>query len=89
MAKKNYGDYRKKKEEVWDKGHKVRSKDPNLYRKDDEGNLMYYPSHGKATEMGWDIDHSKAQQDGGTNHLNNLRPLNVSLNRGRNNKKKK
>jgi len=87
MADK-YGNYQNKKDEVWEKGKKVRGKDPDLYRKDDEGNLMYKHSYGKSTEMGWEIDHSKAQKDGGTNHLNNLRPLNTSLNRGRNNTKK-
>lgn len=82
-----YGDYRQKKEDVWDKGSKVRGKDPNLYRRDVAGNEMYKPSYGKATEMGWEIDHSRPQSEGGTHHLNNLRPLNTSLNRGRNNKK--
>ena len=88
MAKK-FGNYQDKKDQVWEKGHKVRGKDPKRYRKDDEGNLMNKGSYGKASPMGWEIDHSKAQKDGGTHHLNNLRPLNTSLNRGRQNKKKK
>ena len=87
MAKK-YGNYQNKKEQVWEKGNKVRGKDPDLYRKDDEGNMMYKPSYGKSSQMGWEIDHSKPQSEGGTDHLNNLRPLNTSANRGRNNKKR-
>ena len=88
MAKK-YGDYRKKKDQVWEKGHKVRGKDPKRYRKDDFGNLMYKSSYGKSTPMSWEMDHMKAQKDDGTDHLNNLRPLNTSVNRGRNNRGKK
>lgn len=87
MAKK-FGNYQDKKEQVWEKGKRVRGKDPSLYRKDVEGNLMYKPSCGKSTEMGWEIDHSRPRKDGRTDHLNNLRPLNTSANRGRNNKKK-
>ena len=80
--------YQNKKDDVWDKGHKVRGKDPDKYRKDDLGNLMYYGSYGKDTEMGWNIDHSKPQSKGGTDHLNNLRPLNTSANKSRGNKSK-
>ncbi|MCR9171089.1 MAG: HNH endonuclease [bacterium] len=87
MATNNYGNPRKKKEQVWNKGQKIRGKDPDLYRRDPAGNVMYKYSYGKATPMGWEIDHSRPRKEGGTNHLNNLRPLNTSLNRGRNNKK--
>jgi hypothetical protein len=78
--------YQKKKNLVWEKGKKVRGKDPNLYRKDKKGNEMYYHSYGKNTPMGWEIDHSKPQSKGGTDHLNNLQPLNTSLNRKKGNK---
>jgi hypothetical protein len=36
------------------------------------GNEMYKPSYGKSSEMGWNVDHSKPQSKGGTDHLNNL-----------------
>ena len=72
--------YQDRKDEVWEKGAKIRGKDPNLYRKDKFGNEMYYPSYGKYTEMGWNIDHSKSQDDGGTDHLNNLQPMNSKAN---------
>lgn len=85
MADK-YGDYKDKKEEVWNKGKKVRGKDPALYRRDPEGNVIYKPSYGKSTEMGWEIDHSKPLSKDGTNHLNNLRPLKTSANRKKGNK---
>lgn len=73
--------YKDRKDEVWEKGAKVRGKDPDLYRKDPLGNEIYYASYGKPTEKGWEIDHSKPQSKGGTDHLNNLRPLKTSENR--------
>lgn len=72
--------YQEKKDEVWDKGQKVRGKDPEMYRKDKFGNTMYKPSYGKNSEMGWEIDHSKPQSKGGTDHLNNLQPMNTRAN---------
>lgn len=78
--------YQKRKEEVWEKEKKIRSKDPKLYRKDDIGNEIYYPSYGKNSEKGWEIDHSKPVSKGGTDHLNNLRPLKTSANRKKSDK---
>jgi hypothetical protein len=72
--------YRNRKDEVWVKGAIVRGRDPRLYRKDIYGNLMYYHSYGKNTAMGWVIDHSKPVSKGGTDHLNNLQPMNYHAN---------
>lgn len=80
----NYTDERLDK--IWDKGEAVKGKDPNLYRKDDMGNLIYKPSYGKNTEMGWEVDHSKPVSKGGTDHLNNLRPLQTNANREKSDK---
>ncbi|NQY30397.1 MAG: HNH endonuclease [Flavobacteriaceae bacterium] len=78
--------YKKRKDEVWNKESKVRGKDPELYRKDDLGNELFYHSYGKNSNMGWEIDHSKPQSKGGTHHLNNLRPLKSIENRKKGNK---
>ncbi len=78
--------YKDRKDEVWNKAKKVRRKDPNLYRKDKLGNEIYYPSYGKNTEMGWEIDHSKPTAKGGTDHLNNLNPLQTAANRSKGDK---
>ena len=67
-------------EQVWDKGQTIRGKDPNLYRQDKLGNIMYWHSYGKTSEMGWNVDHSKPQAKGGTDHLNNLQPRNSRAN---------
>lgn len=66
--------------QIWDKGKSIRGKNPDLYRKDIYGNVMYKPSYGKTSAMGWNVDHSKPQAKGGTDHLNNLQPMNTIAN---------
>lgn len=78
--------YQDKKDQIWEKGKKIRGKNPDLYRKDMFGNEMYKPSYGKVSEKGWEIDHSRPQSKGGTDHLNNLQPMNTSANRSKGNK---
>ncbi len=78
--------YKDKKDDVWNKGQNVRGKSPDLYRRDNLGNEIYYHSYGMDSEMGWEIDHSKPQSKGGTDHLNNLNPLQTSANREKGNK---
>lgn len=73
-------------EQIWDKGQVIRGKDPDLYRKDKFGNVMYRHSYGKTSEMGWNVDHSKPQSLGGTDHLNNLQPMNSRANSAKGNK---
>ena len=68
-------------ERVWDKGQDVEGKNPNLYREDIEGNLMYKYSYGKQSDMGWEVDHSKPKSKRGTDHLNNLQPMHWKENR--------
>lgn len=77
-----------KKDKVWDKGNKVRGKSPDVYRRDSEGNEIYFSSYGKQSEKGWEIDHSKPKSKGGTDHLNNLQPLQWEANREKSNKRK-
>ena len=67
-------------DQIWDKGTPIKGKNPDLYRKDKFGNTMFKPSYGKTSEMGWNVDHSKPQNLGGTDHLNNLQPMNSRAN---------
>lgn len=73
-------------QKIWDKGTTIRGKNSNLYRKDIYGNEMYFHSYGKDTLKGWSVDHSKPQSKGGTDHLNNLQPMNSSANKSKGNK---
>lgn len=61
------------KEKAWDNAKKIRGKDPEKYRQDPYGNTMYKPSHGKSSEMGWDVDHIKPKSEGGKDSARNHR----------------
>lgn len=68
-------------EQVWQRGKKIPGKDPSLYREDAAGNTIYRPSYGKDSEMGWEVDHKKPVDKGGTDNLRNLQPLQTEENR--------
>lgn len=57
---------------AWEKAETIPGCNPNLYRKDANGDAVYKPSYGQFSPMGYNIDHSKAHNNGGTNHINNL-----------------
>ena len=76
----------KRLDQIWDKGIIIKGKNPDLYRQDKFGNRMYKPSYGKFSEMGWNVDHSNPQAKGGTDHLNNLQPMNSRANSSKNDK---
>lgn len=74
---------KKTEDSVWGKAKKVRGKDPELYRQDPYGKTIYKHSRGKATDMGWDIDHIKPRSKGGSDSVRNLQALNSSINRSK------
>ncbi len=71
------------KQKAWENATTVRGKNPDLYRKDPYGNVMYKSSYGKASQMGWDVDHITPQSKGGSDATRNLQALNASVNRGK------
>ncbi|HNI43898.1 MAG TPA: HNH endonuclease signature motif containing protein [Chitinophagales bacterium] len=73
-------------EQIWNKGGVIDGKNPDKYRSDIYGNEMYRDSYGKDSPMGWTVDHSKPVSKGGTNHLNNLQPMNTTANKKKGNK---
>ena len=68
-------------QDVWERGKKMAQMDPNRYRKDAAGNKIYRYSYGRNSEMGWEVDHKKPVDKGGTDNLRNLQPLQTEENR--------
>ena len=65
-----------KVDKVWEKGTPVYRLNPDKYRKDMSKNLIKRSEYGnRKSDYGWEIDHSKPKSKGGTEHLNNLQPL--------------
>ena len=60
---------------VWEKGVKIEGLDPSLFRKDACGALIMKDKYGMQNPYGWQIDHVLPQSLGGTDVLDNLRPL--------------
>ena len=73
-------------DKVWDKGTPVRGKNPEVYRRDANGNVIYKPSHGKQGPMSWEVDHKKPKAKRGSDSLRNLRPLQTKDNRKKSDK---
>lgn len=71
---------------VWGKASIAKGYNPDCYRKDKCGNIIFYGSYGKDTTMGWNVDHSKPLVSGGTYHLNNLQVLQSSQNKSKGSK---
>ncbi len=65
---------------VWNGAPTVRGKDPELYRRDPYGKVVYWHSHGKSTTMGWQVDHIKPASKGGSDHPRNLQVMQSSKN---------
>lgn len=72
---------------IWNKGFIILGKDPNKYRKDVNGNVMYRSSYGKYSKMGWNVDHKKAKANGGSDSIRNLQPMNSRANSSKGKKK--
>ena len=66
---------------VWNKAKTVRGRDPEKYRRDPKGNVIYKSSYGKTSDMGWEVDHKKPKSKGGSDHQRNLQALQWEANR--------
>lgn len=67
-------------DQIFAKGKEIPGKDPACYRKDACGNEIYRQSYGKESPMGWEVDHKNPKDNGGTNSMRNLQPLQSSEN---------
>ena len=66
---------------VWRKGRPVAGHDPSRIRKDACGAFIARSDYGRLTDMGWEIDHIVPVAQGGTEHIDNLQPLQWKNNR--------
>lgn len=73
-------------DKVWEKGKEIRGKDTDAWRRDAEGNKIRKGSYGTQGEFGWEIDHKKPVEKGGSDDLRNLRPLHWEENRKKSDK---
>jgi hypothetical protein len=62
---------------VWNKAIVIFGLDPNLWRQDVYGNRLYFDHYDdRSSAFGWEFDHSPTPSVlGGSNDINNLRPL--------------
>lgn len=75
-----------KAQHVWQKARRVKGKNPNLYRRDSQGNLIYKPAYNRDSPMGWQVDHIWPRSKGGSDARRNLQALQTGANKRKSNK---
>ena len=77
---------KKQKDVAWDNASKVRSKNPDTWRRDTYGNLIRKGSYGTNGGFGWEVDHINPKSKGGSDSSKNIQALNTKKNRSLSNK---
>lgn len=70
---------------VWTKGAPAPGRNLAEFRLDSCGALIAFDSYGQATNngLGWEVDHIVPVSKGGSDHLDNLQPLQWQHNRAK------
>ena len=66
---------------AWDRAKSVRGRNPDAWRRDEEGNLIRHGSYGNEGQYGWEVGHRNPVSKGGTDNPRNLRALQWEANR--------
>lgn len=69
----------------WNIARPIRGKNPNLFRRDSLGNVIYKPAYGMNSSIGWEIDHIFPKSKGGSDSRKNLQALQTKANRQKSN----
>jgi hypothetical protein len=78
---------KKQIESVWEKADEIRGRNAEVWRRDEEGNIIRHGSYGTVGEYGWEIDHRNPVAKGGTDNPRNLRALHWEENREKSDRK--
>jgi len=61
---------------IWEKGQKLPDRNPEIWRLDAFGALIKKTDYGNHySKHGWEIDHILSNQQGGSDDLSNLQPV--------------
>jgi 5-methylcytosine-specific restriction endonuclease McrA len=76
-------------EAAWEKAKPIKGRDPDVWRRDAEGNRIRHASYGTQGEYGWEVDHKHPVSKGGSDDPRNHQALHWEANREKSDKVKK
>jgi 5-methylcytosine-specific restriction endonuclease McrA len=78
---------------AWENAKPIQGKNPDVWRRDIYGNTIRRASFGTQGQYGWEVDHKRPIEKGGTESLQNIQALHWEENKKKGNqypyKKKK